>query len=586
MNQLNIQAKTHIAQEVASISKLPLSNNQITKHITPAKNASLADYQLNFMAFHRYKILKKGSEKTLVAKIFKNFQQETDLVTCLPPDGSFLLFKINKALLIQTVIKEVTQQGNKYGHSNIGLGKKVLVEYSSPNIAKPFHIGHMRSTIIGNFLASLLETQNYEVIRINYLGDWGKQYGLLALAYKKWLSGKTSTDPIKDLFDIYVKINKQLKAEREETGEKQTPTDIAAQDLFRKMENGDAEELELWQKLRNLSIIIYQKMYDRLNIKFDHIRGESIARHNIPQVLKEMQDSNLLSTDEKGTYIDLDQHKLGRAVMLKSDQTTMYMTRDLAEIHDRWTQFGPFEKCYYVVGQAQEHHFKQFFKVLELMNSPVADKCEHVGFGLVLGMKTREGQAVFLNDLMDNAKTKMMEVMQENEDKFKNVENPEQTADTQGLSAILIQDLSAKRLHNYKYDEERMTSFQGETGPYLQYAHARICSILRTAKARQNIQLNKSANPELLIEEQAFLLCKHMSKYPHTLQRCIETKEPVGLVEYLMDLAKEIAKTYLVIRVLDQDMPLAESRLLLYWCARTVLANGLRLLGLNPIEAM
>jgi len=587
MNYLQDKIKDTIALQFVSFSDglipVDIIKSQIRK--PSSKYTNVGDYQFNLMYLFKYgNIITKQNSKDLADKWVNDFVCD-NLVEGISNNGCFINFKINRLILAKTIIEEVIEKKDKYGYSTSQKnGLPILVEYSSPNIAKPFHMGHLRSTIIGNFLKNLSNAMGYPTVSINYIGDWGKQYGLLALAFDKYGDEeKLAKDPMKHMYEIYVAIHKKLTEERLALGTKRSPIDIKAQDIFEKLESKDKESLKKWKMLRDLSIKIYQETYQRLGIKFDVYSGESQVQDHISDVVKILNQRNLLQTDEKGTFIDLTEYKLGHAVILKSNQTTLYLSRDLAEINRRRKEWN-FYKCFYVVGGTQAHHFKQFFKILELVEYDFAGKCQHVGFGQVSGMSTRQGTAVFLTDILDYAQEKMLEVMKENPDKISQVNDPIKTADLLGISAVIIQDLGAKREENYTFDWKRISSFRGNTGPYLQYSHARICSILRKVKGEINI--NFKANLEKLQEIEAYHLIKMIGQYQNILEECWRKLEPHSLVEYLMDLTKAISSAYNVLRVKGEEIELAEARLLLFWCSQIVLASGMKLLGLTPIEAM
>ena len=345
--------------------------------------------------------------------------------------------------------------------------KRIIVEFSSPNIAKPFHAGHLRSTIIGGFLANLYAGAGWEVIRINYLGDWGKQYGLLALGFEKYGSEQAlKEDPINHLYEIYVKINKDLTAQKEEIEalEKEGKTDEAthiknegldeqARRYFKLMTDGDEKALAQWKHFRDLSIERYKKTYARLNIHFDEYSGESqVAESAMEASAKKLADMKISEESQGAVIIDFQKHVPGKAgkslekpIIRKKDGTALYLTRDISELLARDEKYH-FDHMIYVVASAQDLHLKQLFKIIELMGySETAKKVQHINFGLVLGMSTRKGTVKFLDDILRDVGDKMHEVMKRNEDKYSQVENPEQTADTMGISSVMVQDMTGKR---------------------------------------------------------------------------------------------------------------------------------------------
>ena len=412
-------------------------------------------------------------------------------------NGTFLQFFFKPGPLTAMVVPAILARRAAYGTNpawglrdsgdagDAGKGKgkgkgrkRIVVEFSSPNIAKPFHAGHLRSTIIGGFLANLYEAAGWEVVRVNYLGDWGRQFGLLANAFEMYGDeGKLEKDPIGHLYDIYVEINKvskaeedEIKAKREELLQLETNgTDTAklkeeiaaleakstnekARQYFKKLEDGDQNARATWARFRDLSIAKYAKTYARLNIHYDHYLGESqVEMWRMERAMKELRDSGL-SEDSKGAVIvDLTKHKdpkvkkLGKALVRKTDGSTLYLTRDLAEAVKRNEVFQP-DKVLYVIASQQDLYMSQFFKILELMgHGEIVKKYQHVNFGMVLGMSTRKGTAKFLDDILRDVGEKMHEVMQKNQSKYEQVENPEQTADTLGITAVMVQDMTGKR---------------------------------------------------------------------------------------------------------------------------------------------
>jgi len=601
MSLLQLAPLTPIAEHIVNwVNELNPSVNplieEIIRQIRYPKNPKTADFQFNLKVLHKYGV--HFTNEFVLSLIERITDDKLPFLTNIEHESGFLSFSMDQEEVTEYILTQVVDQGSKYGQKNLGKGKVILIEFSSPNIAKPFHIGHLRSTILGNFLQNLHKALGYNVTSINYLGDWGKQYGLMAVAYRLWGSKtELETDAISHLYQLYIKVNQESNSEIES----------AAQDFLQKMEQGDTEALKLWSYLKEQSMYAYQKIYKRLGIHFDIYSGESqtlsqnsylyqkldshlyqildshlyqILDSHLYQILDKLKEKDLLTTDEKGQFVDLSAECLGHAVMLKSYGTTMYLTRDLGEALRRWENHK-FEKSLYVVGMTQRHHFQQFNAIIEKLDLPFAKKCQHVEFGNVLGMSTRKGSAIFLEEILNEAQQKMLTTMSDSHI----VQDRAWTADQLGISAIIIQDFHAKRLENYQFEWKRMTASKGTTGPYLQYAHARVSSIIRTVASE--IQLNYHANlRSCLVETEAYLLVKEIGKYSEILEKCLETYEPVYLVSYLMDLAKAIAVAHLHLRVKGEKHELAEARLLLFWCAQTVLHSGLKLLGITPIDSM
>ncbi|WEJ95433.1 arginyl-tRNA synthetase [Yamadazyma tenuis] len=497
-------------------------------------------------------------------------------------EGPFLQFFIDNSLLYKLLIKDTLERKSSYGSLPVGLGKKIIVEFSSPNIAKPFHAGHLRSTIIGGFIANLYETFGWNVTRINYLGDWGKQFGLLAVGFDKYGSQEAlDNDPINHLFDVYVKINKDVVEEGEDS-----EINNKAREFFRKLEDDDQDAISLWKKFRELSIKKYIETYNRLNIKFDVYSGESqVSKDIIKKVSDIFEERGLLYEDKGAKLIDLTKYnkKLGKCLIQKSDGTSIYLTRDVGEAIKRYETYK-FDKMIYVIACQQDLHVAQFFEILKQMGFSWSKDLLHVNFGMVLGMSTRKGTVVFLDNILEETKEKMHEVMKKNEGKYAQIENPDEIADLVGISAVMVQDFQSKRINNYEFKWDRMTSFEGDTGPYLQYAHSRLMSVQRKSGFEESELLN--ANYDLLTEECATNLIRVIAQYPETLNKALKTHEASAVVTYLFNLSHIVSTCYDILWVAGQEKELAVARLALYASARQVLNNGMKLLGLTPVERM
>ncbi|KAL1310552.1 hypothetical protein AAFC00_000832 [Neodothiora populina] len=568
----------------------------------------------------------KGKKPDALAQEIVDKFPESALVQPPTVDKTFVRFFFKPDPLASLVLPSILQNGAKYGYNPfLGLQdpanpesdkKRMIVEFSSPNIAKPFHAGHLRSTIIGGFLSNLYQEAGWDVIRMNYLGDWGKQYGVLAIGFQKFGSEEELlANPIGHLYNVYVKISaishdegervkalkeqvKELQAENEPVTEQEaeiqriesTGVDQQARDYFKRMSDSDAEALGVWQKFRDLSIVKYKDTYARLNIHFTDYSGESQVKQESMDKAAEVMKENKISEDSEGAVIvDLTKHskKLGKALVRKKDGTTLYLTRDIGAAMERHQTYR-FDKMIYVVASQQDLHLAQLFKILEIMGgeyTQVSKKCQHINFGMVLGMSTRKGTAKFLDDILRDVGEKMHEVMRSNEAKYEQVADPERTADILGISAVMVQDMSGKRINNYEFDLARMTSFEGDTGPYLQYAHARLCSIAR--KAAISPSALASANLSLLTEKHAVEVIRSLAQWPDVFSNTLKTQEPVTVLTYLFKMTHLLSSSYEVLNVLNAESEeLKTARAALYECARVVLSNGMRLLGLSPVERM
>ncbi|KAF2714323.1 arginyl-tRNA synthetase [Pleomassaria siparia CBS 279.74] len=550
---------------------------------------------------------------------------ESPLIEKPTVNGTWISFFFKAQPLIDLTIPSILKAGTSYGFNpNFGLKaqgsserKKIIVEFSSPNIAKPFHAGHLRSTIIGGFLANLYEGSGWEVIRMNYLGDWGKQYGVLALGFEKYGSEEELVaKPIGHLYDVYVKISADareeadlvkakkeeivtLKAEGKDTSALEaevqkildTGVDEQARSYFKKMVDGEPKALGIWKRFRDLSIEKYKQTYARLNIRYDEYSGESQVKDESMEEAAALMAKTGVSEDSEGAVIvDLTKYskKLGKAIVKKKDGTSLYLTRDIGAATERAAKYH-FDKMIYVVASQQDLHLAQLFKIMEIMGrKDVSEKCQHINFGMVKGMSTRRGTAKFLDDILAEVGDKMHEVMRVNEEKYKQVEDPEKVADVLGISAVMVQDMKGKRINHYDFDMDRMTSFEGDTGPYLQYAHARLCSIHRKASAAvSDIPSDlTTADLTLLKEPHAVGLARELASFPDVFINTIKTQEPATVLTYLFKMTHAVSSSYDHLQVVGSDREVMLARLALYSAALQVLNNGMRLLGLSPVERM
>ncbi|KAK7439837.1 arginyl-tRNA synthetase [Stygiomarasmius scandens] len=545
------------------------------------------------IALPRFRLKEKVD--VLAKKVIDQFQAD-DFVESITHDKAFLHFQLNTKSMIREILTQVTsqtrlgaseeQKANKewqgtYGTNTTGNGKTCLIEYSSPNIAKDFHVGHLRSTIIGAFLANVYKACGWNVVSMNYLGDWGTQFGLISVGFERYGSQEElEKNAIKHLFEIYVKINKDAAEDPQ--------VKVDAANFFKRMEDGDEDALKNWRSWRELSVKKYEAEYDRLNVKFDIYNGESmVGQEWMDKAVARLNEMNLIDEVNGAKLVNLEKWKLGKAVVRKKDGTSIYLTRDIGGAIERYEKYK-FDKMIYVISSQQDLHVSQFFKVLELMEFPWAKNCVHVNYGLVQGMSTRKGTVVFLDQIIREAASVMHEQMQKNEDKYKAVEDPEYTSLELGITGVKIQDMAAKRINNYTFNWDRMLSFEGDTGPYLQYAHVRLASIGRKNPQFLPLPAPSQIDITTLIEssharEIAFLL----GSYPDVVKTALKTHEPSGVVTFAFRLSHAISSAWETVIVKgEEDEEKARARMWLYECAREVLAAAMRLLSLRPLERM
>jgi len=534
------------------------------------------------VALPRFRLPGKVDE--IAKQVIDKFQPD-EWIESIVLDKSFLHFRVNTSNMIRQVLTQVytltKTPESSYGSNHLGAGKKVIIEYSSPNIAKSFHVGHLRSTIIGAFLANLYKASGWEVISMNYLGDWGTQFGMIATGYEKYGSqSELEKDAIKHLFDVYVKVSKEA--------EDDPSVKVEAAKWFKRMEDGDETALKNWRVWREMSAKKYEQEYERLNVKFDVYNGESmVGKESMDKALEKLDEMGLISDTEGAKLVDLEKWKLGKAVVRKKDGTSIYLTRDIGGAIERYEKYT-FDKMIYVVSSQQDLHLSQFFKILELMGFPWAKSMVHVNYGLVQGMSTRKGTVVFLDQIIKEAGHVMHEQMMKNEDKYNAVEDPEETSLEIGITGVKIQDMAAKRINNYTFNWDRMKSFEGDTGPYLQYAHVRVASIGRKNPHLLPLPSPSSVNFAALdsyphARELAFLL----GTYPDVVKVALKTHEPSGVVTFAFRLAHVISSAWDVVIVKGEgDEEKARAKMFLYECAREVLGAAMRLLSIRPLERM
>ncbi|XP_004083463.1 probable arginine--tRNA ligase, mitochondrial [Oryzias latipes] len=545
------------------------------------KKQQSPDFRLSVSTLRTNGILPSNGDIQLQTESLAKQLMRDGVVEVISAGKGVINFQVNRELLAEKVLEPFGKgEDDKYGLSSDLLTSlkrgTTLVEYSSPNIAKKFHAGHLRSTIIGNFVANLKESLGNSVVRMNYLGDWGMQFGLLGAGFEKFGSAeKLKENPLHHLFEVYVRVNKE--AEQDEA------LKHAARDFFRQLEQHDDEAVSLWRQFREISVQEYRDIYKRLGVHFDVYSGESFHRDQAQEVVRQLQNRGLLKTSEKGTGI-LDLSPEGDpsnvCTVLRSDGTTLYITRDVAAAINRKEKYS-FDEMIYVTDKSQANHFSQLFQILGAMGHPWADRCRHLPFGLVQGMKTRTGDVVFLEDVLDEARARMLHNMSQSHT-TKELEDPEDTAEKVGICALIVQDFKGPLLSDYKFDWVRMLQAQGDTGVFLQYTHARLCSLLRTNKGVDEGEFN----PSLLREVTSTNVLQHLLRYDEVLLQASQDLQPKHLVNFLLKLSHFIASAHRDLPVKGSPPDVAQARLRLFRGACSVLATGMRILGVTPVQKM
>ena len=560
----------NIAGEILSNAINEMKFDEIIKNIEVPKNTEMGEYA--FPCFRLASIYKKSPNmiaQEIIGKINENENFEKIAVA-----GPYINFKINKAILSKLIIEEVMEKKDKFGSSKTGEGKNIVVEYSSVNIAKPFHMGHIRSTMIGYSLYKIYNFLGYNAIGINHLGDYGTQFGKLIVAYKLWGNKEAiEKDPIPELLKIYVKFHKEAEEKPE--------LDDEARAWFTKLENKDEEAVELWTWFRSVSLVEFERVYNMLGVHFDYFTGESFYSDMIPNLLEEMKEKNVIKDDEGIGIVELEDYDMPNSVITKSDGSSLYITRDLTAAKYRKETFN-FDKNIYVVGSQQNLHFKQWKKIIELLGYDWASDCVHVPFGMVGleegSLSTRNGRVVFLEDVLKKAIEKTKEIINE---KNPDLENKDKVAEQVGVGSVVFQELSNNRIKDYTFSWEETLSFEGETGPYVQYAHARACSVLRNA----NVEL-EHIDYSLLDDKYSFDLIREISKFNSVVEKAAVKYEPSLVTRYITHLAQLFNRFYHENPILIDDIELKKARLALVMSFKYAVKNGLALIALEAPEKM
>ncbi len=567
-----VDFKKIIGEKIAKASELEVE--EIVSYIEIPPNEEMGDYA--FPCFKLAKILKKAPP--VIANELKEKIEVDENIEKIDIAGGYLNFYINKLILAKNVLQEIENSGEKYGANNSGNGKNILVEYSSPNIAKPFHIGHLRNTVIGAALYNIYKFLGYNTIGINHLGDYGTQFGKMIEGYKRWGNEyDIESNPIDSFMEIYVRINNLCK-------EEDSVLEIC-RDNFKKIEEGDEECNELWNKFKDLSLKEFQRVYDLLGVKFDSLNGEAFYSDKMDEVVEKLESKGVLKDSEGAKIVDLEDKDLGVCMIKKSNGSTIYATRDLAAILYRSRAYD-FDKCLYVVAYEQNLHFKQIFEVAKYLDIP--DKClnglEHVAYGMVRlssgKMSTREGTVIKVDELLQEAIDRVQKVIEE---KNPDMENREEEAKKIGVGAVIFSNLCTTIIKDQVFDWDTVLNFNGETGPYIQYIYVRTKSVLEKAGYIPKLD---EINLELLQDKESLKVLINLYNFENILMSVVEKNEPSILARYLVLLSQSYSNFYNENKIIDDDKEVQNARVFLTQAVGDVLKTGAGLLGIKMPNKM
>lgn len=541
-----------------------LTEKEISDLIEIPPNSDMGDYA--FPVFKLAKTFRKAPNLIAEELAKKEFNNEN--IKKIANVGPYVNFFVDNSKLVESVLTETVK--DDFGSSHIGVGKNVVFDFSSTNIAKPFHIGHLRSTVIGNAIRNIMKYQGFNTTGVNYIGDYGTQFGMMISAYLKWGDeDKINADPIKELLNLYVKYNKIAKEDETYMDE--------ARDWFDKLEKKDPTAVKLWSWFREISLKEFQRVYDLLGVEFDNFNGESFHSQFIGDALEAIDKKNLLEESDGAMIINLDDENLPPVLIKKSNGSSTYLTRDIATAMYRKRTYD-FYKNVYVVASQQKLHFEQLRAVLKKMGFDWWNDCEHVSFGMVSmkdgSMKTREGKVIFLEDVLNRAIDKTKSIIEE---RNPNLENKEEVAKQVGVGAVIFQDLFNNRIKDYTFDWDQVLNFDGETGPYTQYTFARSCSILDKGE----FELKDNSKFDLLVDDTEIDIVKHLSKFEEVLLNATEKYEPSFLTRYTVELAKLFNKFYANCPINTVEDELKYQRLYLTYSVNKCLKLSLSLLGIE-----
>lgn len=548
-----------------------LSADEINDILEIPPKPELGDFA--FPCFRLAKTMRKAPQ--MIASDIKEAIGDVDFLDDIQVQGAYINFFVNKELYLKSMISAAIQ--DNFGQQTLGEGKTICIDYSSPNVAKNFHVGHLRTTIIGNSLYKIYSKLGYKVVRINHLGDWGTQFGKLIVAYKRWGSEEAvKKDGVAELMKLYVRFHDEAA--------KDDSLNDEARAWFVKMEQGDEEALSIWQWFKDISLIEYKRTYDLLGMDFDYYMGESFYRDKTDDVVKKLTDAKLLTESEGAKIVDLEAYDMAPCLILKNDGSSIYATRDLAAIFYRKENYN-FSKCIYVTGQEQKLHFAQVFKVVELLGNEWAkDQLIHVPYGLVslegAKLSTRSGNIIYAEDILLEAISKIKAIIEE---KNPNIPDKDATARKIGIGAVLFNDLYNQRIKDVSFSWDKLLNFDGETGPYVQYTYARCASILRKIDdytPTTDIDYSVLTNPE------AMELLKEISRFPKVILDASEKYEPSVVARFSIAVAQAFNKFYNSCHVNVEDKNVRDARVTLVYLTKKTIKDALELLGIECAEQM
>ncbi|NDO46281.1 arginine--tRNA ligase [Clostridium sp. MD294] len=548
-----------------------VQQQEIVNAIETPPNKDMGDFA--YPCFKLAKQFKKAP--ALIAQELSEKIVKPDFIQEIKIQNAYINFFVSKDVYVKEVLEKVLCQNEKYGNSTLGEGKTIVIDYSSPNIAKPFHVGHLRSTVIGNALYQIFETLGYHCEGVNHLGDWGTQFGKLIVAYQKW-GCKEAVEQygIQELMRIYVKFHDEA--------EKDAALEEEARSWFVKMQNGEEEALSLWKWFYNISIKEFNRVYDMLGVHFDAYTGESFYNDKMAAVVEELKQKNLLQQSEGAMIVDLEEEKMTPCLIIRKDGGTLYATRDITAALYRKNTYH-FDKCIYLTALDQNLHFSQWFTVIKKMGYDWWKDLIHVPFGLVSldsgKLSTRHGNVVLMEELLNQAISETQKII---EQKNPDLPNKKEVAEQVGIGAVIFNDLYNSRIKDVVFSWERMLNFDGETGPYVQYTHARACSILRKGECSlaQNIDYSK------LTDDASMEVCKILEQFPKKIQEAADKLEPYILTRQLVSLSQAFNKFYHDNNILTSEEQIKQARIALVIAVKTVLKKGLALLGIKAPEQM